>query len=83
MEYASEIYKQKAKIISFFLGLILILTFDVDPINIIDKSSKSEILTSSFNSAAMEIVKSNSEIGYCSEIKQEENIKNCVTDIQD
>ena len=83
MEYASEIYKQKAKVLSFSLGLILVLTFNVDTINIIDQLSKSEILTSSFNSAAMEIVKSNSTIGYCSEIKQEKNINNCLTDIQD
>ncbi len=83
MEYASEIYKKKSKTISFFLGLALVLTFDIDTINIVNQLSKSEILTSSFNSAAIEIVKSNSAIGYCSEIKQEKNLKNCMTDIQD
>ena len=83
MEYASEIYKQKAKVISFVLGLILVLTFDVDTINIIDKLSKSEVLVSTFNNAAIEVIKSNSDIDSCSEADKEVNIKTCITDIQD
>ena len=83
MEYASEIYKKEAKVISFALGIIIVLTFNIDTINIIDRLSKSEVLASTFNSAAMEVIKSNSDISSCSEVDQEVNIQTCITDIQD
>ena len=83
MEHTSEIYKRKSRIISFFLGLILVLIFNADTINIIDRLSKSEILVTAFNNTAMEVIKVNSNIDSCSAIEKEENITTCITDIQD
>lgn len=81
MQYASEIYKKKSKFISFSLGLVLVLLFNIDAINIIDQLSKSEILVSTFNNTAVELI--NSNISSCSDVGQEINIENCITDIQE
>lgn len=83
MEYSSELYRQKAKIISFALGLVLVLTFNVDTINIINKLSKSEVLIAEFNSLAIEVIESNSDFSNCSENDSEINIKSCISNIQD
>ena len=83
MEYASEIYKRKAKVISFILGLLLVLSFNIDTINIVNKLSKSEILASTFNNTAIEFIQSSSEMNSCSEVDREANIKTCITDIQE
>lgn len=83
MEYSSEIYRQKAKIISFILGVILVLIFNIDTINIVDKLSKSEVLVSEFNSLAIEVIESNSDFSSCPHTNDEVTIKNCIKDIQD
>ena len=83
MEYSSEIYRQKAKILSFVLGFVLVLAFNIDTINIINKLSKSEVLTTNFNNLAIEVIESNSDFTSCSETDDEVNMKSCIKDLQD
>ncbi len=82
MKYASQRYKEKSKLISFILGFILVIVFNVDTINIIDNLSKSEILVSTVSQSAIEVVQSNLDKSSCSEIESEENLDNCIHNIQ-
>lgn len=83
MEYASEIYQRKVKVISFVLGLILVLAFNVDSINIVDQLSKSEVLVDEFNSLAIQVIESNSDISACAETSNDVSVKTCINSIQD
>ncbi|MEM7759169.1 MAG: hypothetical protein AAF298_13740 [Cyanobacteria bacterium P01_A01_bin.40] len=83
MEYASEIYQRKIKVISFILGIILVLAFNVDTVNIVDQLSKSEVLASEFNSLAMQVIESNPDVSSCSQADNQSDVKTCINNIQE
>ena len=83
MQYASEVYQRKVKVISFVLGLILVLAFNVDSINIVDQLSKSEVLVDEFNSLAIQVIESNSDISACAETSNDVGVKTCINSIQE
>ncbi|MEM8719602.1 MAG: hypothetical protein AAGE84_09875 [Cyanobacteria bacterium P01_G01_bin.39] len=83
MQYASEIYQRKVKVISFVLGIILVLAFNVDTVNIVDQLSKSDVLTSEFNTLAMQVIESNPEVSSCSQADNSSDVRTCINSLQE
>ncbi|NEP80744.1 MAG: hypothetical protein F6K39_22775 [Okeania sp. SIO3B3] len=82
MEYASETYLRKSKYISIILSVIVVLMFNIDTVNIINKLSKSEI-TSTISNRVTEVVVSNSQSNSCSEVNNDAEVKTCISSILD
>ncbi|NET24772.1 hypothetical protein [Okeania sp. SIO1I7] len=82
IEYAQENYLRKSKYISIILSVIVVLMFNIDTVNIINKLSKSEI-TSTISNRVTEAVVSNSQLNSCSEVNNDTEVQTCISSILD
>ncbi|NET43871.1 hypothetical protein [Okeania sp. SIO2B3] len=82
IEYAQENYLRKSKYISIVLSVIVVLMFNIDTVNIINKLSKSEI-TSTISNRVTEAVVSNSQLNSCSEVNNDTEVQTCISSILD
>ena len=82
MEYTSEIYRRNQVVYSRVLALIVVLMFNIDTVNIIDNLSKAEVLSSTLSNTVKEVMTSNSNIISCSQVNDEPQFQNCMSNIQ-
>ncbi|MDJ0745023.1 MAG: hypothetical protein QNJ32_16910 [Xenococcaceae cyanobacterium MO_167.B27] len=82
MEYASEIYRRNQVVYSRVLALIVVLMFNIDTVNIIDNLSKAEVLSSTLSNTVMEVMTSNSGMTSCSQVNDQSQFQNCMSNIQ-
>lgn len=82
MEYASQVYRKKSRLISRLLAMVLVLALNIDTINIIDNLSKSEILSSTLGNTATDLVNSNAQKTTCADIQDDAQLQTCLTSVK-